>query len=125
VIQNNCKNCFLTEKLPYSQICGTKVGASYKNGVIAQITSRIDDLAEPLASRRERIQTAKTFHQLRRDIQDEILWCDERLPLAQSDDYGNSLHTVQKNVKRNEVSFEAFFLVVITVVKLAVSNLNN
>lgn len=71
---------------------------------IAQITTRIDDLAEPLASRRERIQTAKSFHQLRRNIQDEILWCEERLPLALSVNYGNSLHNVQKIVKRNEVS---------------------
>jgi len=29
---------FLTEKLPYSQIYSTKVGPSYKNGVIAQLT---------------------------------------------------------------------------------------
>jgi len=28
---------FLTEKLPYSQICGTKVGTSLKNGVIAKL----------------------------------------------------------------------------------------
>ena len=28
---------FLAEKLPYSKICGTKVGPSYKNGVIANL----------------------------------------------------------------------------------------
>ena len=45
---------------------------------ITQISDRIEDLAEPLAARRERIQTAKAFHQLRRDLQDEILWCQDR-----------------------------------------------
>ena len=45
---------------------------------IDQISNRIELLAEPLADRRERIQTAKTFHQLRRNLQDEIIWCDER-----------------------------------------------
>ena len=70
---------------------------------IDQISNRIDGLIEPLASRRERIQTAKHFHQLRRDIQDEIMWCEERIPLAESTDYGRGLHNVQKLVKRNEV----------------------
>ncbi|CAG5088442.1 Oidioi.mRNA.OKI2018_I69.PAR.g11841.t3.cds [Oikopleura dioica] len=69
---------------------------------IDQISERINLLAEPLADRRERIQTAKTFHQLRRNLQDEIIWCDERTQVAQSAEFGESLHQVQKIVKRNQ-----------------------
>ena len=35
---------FLTEKLPYSQICGTKLGTCYKNGVYGLIQE--NDLTE-------------------------------------------------------------------------------
>ena len=38
---------------------------------IDQISDRLDNLVEPLADRRERIQTAKEFHQLKRNLQDQ------------------------------------------------------
>lgn len=45
---------------------------------IDQISDRLDNLVEPLADRRERIQTAKEFHQLKRNLQDQggfLNWC--------------------------------------------------
>ena len=69
---------------------------------IERISDRLDNLVEPLADRRNRIQTAKEFHQLKRDLQDQIIWTDERLPRAKSDDLGSSLHQVQKLLKRNQ-----------------------
>jgi spectrin beta len=69
---------------------------------IDQISDRLDNLVEPLADRRERIQTAKEFHQLKRNLQDQVIWADERLPRAQSEDLGQSLHQVQKLLKRNQ-----------------------
>ena len=69
---------------------------------LEKLGERFDDLLEPLADRRNRIQTAKQFHQLKRNLQDQIIWVDERLPRASSSDYGNSLHQVQKLLKRNQ-----------------------
>ena len=69
---------------------------------LEQLDARFDGLIEPLADRRNRIETAKKFHQLKRNLQDRIIWVDERLPRANSEDYGSSLHQVQKLVKRNE-----------------------
>ena len=69
---------------------------------LEKLGERFDDLLEPLADRRSRIQTAKQFHQLKRNLQDQIIWVDERLPRAISSDYGNSLHQVQKLLKRNQ-----------------------
>ena len=69
---------------------------------LTKLGERFDELLEPLADRRNRIQTAKQFHQLKRNLQDQIIWVDERLPRASSSDYGNSLHQVQKMLKRNQ-----------------------
>lgn len=43
--------------------------------------------------------------QFRRDVEDEKLWIAEKMPLATSTDYGNSLFNVHTLKKKNQVYF--------------------
>ncbi|TRY55293.1 hypothetical protein DNTS_013453, partial [Danionella cerebrum] len=60
------------------------------------------NLLTPLAQRRGKLEAAKAVHQFFRDLADEILWVDERLPMAMSEDHGNNLQTVQLLLKKNQ-----------------------
>ncbi|XP_028856449.1 spectrin beta chain, erythrocytic-like [Denticeps clupeoides] len=56
----------------------------------------------PLAQRRGKLEAAKAVHQFYRDLADEILWVEDRLLLAMSQDHGNNLQTVQLLLKKNQ-----------------------
>ncbi|XP_041927418.1 spectrin beta chain, erythrocytic isoform X1 [Alosa sapidissima] len=56
----------------------------------------------PLAQRRGKLEAAKAVHQFYRDAADEILWVEERLPLAMSQEHGNNLQSVQLLMKKNQ-----------------------
>ncbi|XP_037257634.1 spectrin beta chain, erythrocytic [Falco rusticolus] len=60
------------------------------------------NLLEPLERKRKELETAKTMYQLARDLEDETLWVQERLPLARSTEHGTDLPSVQRLAKRNE-----------------------
>uniref|UniRef100_A0A8C1G5F5 Spectrin beta chain n=1 Tax=Cyprinus carpio TaxID=7962 RepID=A0A8C1G5F5_CYPCA len=60
-------------------------------------------LLTPLAERRGKLEAAKAVHQFFRDLADEILWVNERLPMAMSEEHGNNLQTVQLLIKKNQV----------------------
>uniref|UniRef100_A0A4W5Q7J1 Spectrin beta chain n=1 Tax=Hucho hucho TaxID=62062 RepID=A0A4W5Q7J1_9TELE len=59
-------------------------------------------LLNPLAQRRGKLEAAKTVHQFYRDLADEMLWVEERLPRAMSDEHGNNLQAVQMLLKKNQ-----------------------
>ncbi|KAI7804284.1 spectrin beta chain, erythrocytic [Triplophysa rosa] len=59
-------------------------------------------LLTPLAQRRSKLEAAKAVHQFFRDLADETLWVNERLPMAMSEDHGNNLQTVQLLLKKNQ-----------------------
>ncbi|XP_054653191.1 spectrin beta chain, erythrocytic isoform X2 [Dunckerocampus dactyliophorus] len=59
-------------------------------------------LIAPLAQRKGKLEAAKAVHQFYRDLADELLWIEERMPLALSQDHGNELQTVQMLQKRNQ-----------------------
>ncbi|XP_072722021.1 spectrin beta chain, erythrocytic isoform X2 [Ciconia boyciana] len=67
-----------------------------------RIQRRFLDLLEPLERRRKELETAKAMYQLGRDLEDETLWVEERLPLARSTEHGTDLPSVQRLAKRNE-----------------------
>ncbi|KAM6321767.1 spectrin beta chain, erythrocytic [Podargus strigoides] len=67
-----------------------------------RLRRRFLDLLEPLARRRKELEAAKAMYQLRRDLEDETLWVQERLPLARSTEHGTDLPNVQRLAKRNE-----------------------
>ncbi|KAK1882771.1 Spectrin beta chain non-erythrocytic 1 [Dissostichus eleginoides] len=57
---------------------------------------------DPLKLRRQRLLASKEAHQFNRDLEDEILWVKERMPLADSTDHGKDLPTVQLLIKKNQ-----------------------
>uniref|UniRef100_A0AAR2LTX6 Spectrin beta chain n=1 Tax=Pygocentrus nattereri TaxID=42514 RepID=A0AAR2LTX6_PYGNA len=56
----------------------------------------------PLAQRKGKLEAAKAVYQFYRDLADEILWVEERLPMAMSQEHGNNLQTVQLLLKKNQ-----------------------
>ncbi|XP_004698710.1 spectrin beta chain, erythrocytic isoform X1 [Echinops telfairi] len=66
------------------------------------IEKRFLDLLEPLGRRKKQLEASKAKLQISRDLEDETLWVEERLPLAQSADYGINLQTVQLFMKKNQ-----------------------
>ncbi|XP_072302856.1 spectrin beta chain, non-erythrocytic 4 [Eucyclogobius newberryi] len=66
------------------------------------VETRIVRLIEPLKERRRILLASKEMHQVAQDLEDEILWIQERLPLASSKDYGNNLQSVQQLVKKHQ-----------------------
>lgn len=57
----------------------------------------------PLMMRRSNLDKVKRIHQFMRDVEDEKLWIEEMMPRASSQDYGNSLLSVQLLTKKNHV----------------------
>ncbi|NXW25502.1 SPTB1 protein, partial [Circaetus pectoralis] len=67
-----------------------------------RLRRRFLDLLEQLERRRKELETTKAIYQLGRDLEDETLWVQERLPLARSTEHGTDLPSVQRLAKRNE-----------------------
>ncbi|XP_077448718.1 spectrin beta chain, non-erythrocytic 4 [Stigmatopora argus] len=68
----------------------------------AVVETRIVRLIEPLKERRRILLASKEMHQVAQDLEDEMLWIQERLPLATCKEYGNNLQSVQQHVKKNQ-----------------------
>jgi spectrin beta len=58
-------------------------------------------MLEPLMDRRAKLERTKRLHQFLRDVEDEKLWVAEKMPQAQSTQYGNSLLSVQMLQRKN------------------------
>ncbi|KAM8835897.1 spectrin beta chain, non-erythrocytic 4 [Synchiropus picturatus] len=81
-----------------NQMAGEKEGGEQS----AMVETRIVRLIEPLKERRRILLASKEMHQVAQDLEDEIMWIQERLPVASCKDYGNNLQNVQQHVKRNQ-----------------------
>ncbi|XP_061733578.1 spectrin beta chain, non-erythrocytic 4-like isoform X2 [Nerophis ophidion] len=68
----------------------------------AAVEARMVRLIEPLKERRRFLLASKEVHQVGRDLEDEMLWVQERLPLAMSQEHGSSLQSVQQLMKKNQ-----------------------
>ncbi|KAJ7303854.1 hypothetical protein JRQ81_011362, partial [Phrynocephalus forsythii] len=66
------------------------------------VGTRIVRLIEPLKERRRILLASKEVHQVSHDLEDEILWVQERLPLAMAKDLGSNLQAVQQFMKKNQ-----------------------
>ncbi|XP_023611581.1 spectrin beta chain, erythrocytic [Myotis lucifugus] len=73
-----------------------------EGGADMSIEKRFLDLLEPLGKRKKQLESSRAKLQISRDLEDETLWVEERLPLAQSSDYGINLQTVQLFMKKNQ-----------------------
>ncbi|XP_030637999.1 spectrin family protein isoform X2 [Chanos chanos] len=72
------------------------------DGQRQRVTDSFAQLQDPLRQRRQRLLASKEAHQFNRDLEDEILWVKERMPLATSTDHGKDLPSVQLLIKKNQ-----------------------
>uniref|UniRef100_A0A3Q3NDD0 Spectrin beta chain n=1 Tax=Labrus bergylta TaxID=56723 RepID=A0A3Q3NDD0_9LABR len=77
-------------------------GVAEVDGQQRRVTDNFSGLQDPLKLRRQRLLASKEAHQFNRDLEDEILWVRERMPLATSTDHGKDLPTVQLVIKKNQ-----------------------
>ncbi|XP_052270062.1 spectrin beta chain-like isoform X3 [Dreissena polymorpha] len=68
----------------------------------AAVAERFAKIQEPLTKRREQLEKVKFIHQFVRDVEDEKLWIEEKMPQATSENFGNSLLSVQLLEKKNQ-----------------------
>uniref|UniRef100_A0AAY5EV37 Spectrin beta chain n=1 Tax=Electrophorus electricus TaxID=8005 RepID=A0AAY5EV37_ELEEL len=66
------------------------------------VEKKFQELLEPLMKRKNFLMASREIHQFNRDMEDEILWVEERMPIATSTDHGNNLQTVQLLIKKNQ-----------------------
>ncbi|KAH0622861.1 hypothetical protein JD844_025634 [Phrynosoma platyrhinos] len=66
------------------------------------VEKKFAELLEPLNERKSHLLASKEIHQFNRDVEDEILWVGERMPIATSTDHGHNLQTVQLLIKKNQ-----------------------
>ncbi|XP_022245252.1 spectrin beta chain-like isoform X3 [Limulus polyphemus] len=64
------------------------------------VQDRFQRLEAPLQERKSQLLKKKEAYQFRRDVEDEKLWVQEKIPLALSAEYGNSLFSVQMLKKK-------------------------
>uniref|UniRef100_A0A8C1XA39 Spectrin beta chain n=1 Tax=Cyprinus carpio TaxID=7962 RepID=A0A8C1XA39_CYPCA len=74
------------------------------DGQQRRVTDSFSKLQDPLRQRRQCLLASKEAHQFNRDLEDEILWVKERMPLATSTDHGKDLPSVQLLIKKNQVN---------------------
>uniref|UniRef100_A0A4W6CDY1 Spectrin beta chain n=1 Tax=Lates calcarifer TaxID=8187 RepID=A0A4W6CDY1_LATCA len=83
-------------------LCQEDAGLAEVDGQQRRVTDNFSNLQDPLKLRRQRLLASKEAHQFNRDLEDEILWVKERMPLATSTDHGKDLPTVQLLIKKNQ-----------------------
>ncbi|XP_062560998.1 spectrin beta chain, non-erythrocytic 5 isoform X2 [Armigeres subalbatus] len=70
---------------------------------VAMMTiKRYHSLHEPTTIRRDNLEDSLQLHQFLRDAEDELLWLNEKEPLAASKDLGSSLTAVQSLQKKHQ-----------------------
>ncbi|XP_033991859.1 spectrin beta chain, non-erythrocytic 1 isoform X1 [Trematomus bernacchii] len=77
-------------------------GSEEVDGQRISVETKLQAMQAPLQQRRENLMSSREIHQFNRDVEDEILWVEERMPLATSTDHGNNLQTVQLLIKKNQ-----------------------
>ncbi|XP_031340311.1 spectrin beta chain isoform X2 [Photinus pyralis] len=67
-----------------------------------KVENRFQQLKQPLVERQRQLEKKKEAFQFRRDVEDELLWIADKMPLALSTDYGTSLFQVHMLEKKNQ-----------------------
>uniref|UniRef100_A0A673Y9D9 Spectrin beta chain n=1 Tax=Salmo trutta TaxID=8032 RepID=A0A673Y9D9_SALTR len=73
------------------------------DGQRQMVEHKFKELLDPLRKRKNFLVASREIHQFNRDVEDEILWVEERMPIATSTDHGHNLQTVQLLIKKNQV----------------------
>jgi spectrin beta len=67
-----------------------------------QVHDRFQRIKGPLEERQRQLEKKKEAFQFRRDVEDEKLWIDEKMPSVLSEEIGNSLFNVHMLKKNNQ-----------------------
>ena len=67
------------------------------------LIARFENLKEPVALRRQRLEDSLKWHQYNFDADNEQQWIKDHLPAANSTDYGKSLIDAQNLNKKHQV----------------------
>lgn len=67
-----------------------------------RVEERFQKLQAPIIERKQQLIKKKEALQFRRDVEDERMRIKEKLPVAQSEDYGSNLHDVQVLLRKNQ-----------------------
>ena len=76
---------------------------------VLSVMDRYNSLAEPCHIRRDNLEEALHMYQFFRDVEDELSWIQDRKPIAESTDLGNSLTAVQNLMKKHQVGGVPWF----------------
>ncbi|XP_060033349.1 spectrin beta chain, non-erythrocytic 2, partial [Erinaceus europaeus] len=77
-------------------------GAGEVERTFRAVEEKFRALCQPMKARCQRLQASREQHQFHRDVEDEILWVTERLPMASSTEHGKDLPSVQLLLKKNQ-----------------------
>ncbi|XP_061199763.1 spectrin beta chain, non-erythrocytic 5 [Neopsephotus bourkii] len=69
---------------------------------VDQLVQRYKSLHDPLQERRRSLEASRLQYQFFRDVEEELAWVHEKLPMASSKDYGQSLSTVQSLQEKHQ-----------------------
>merc|ERR1719341_1365992 len=69
----------------------------------SNISQRYEALNEPVQIRRENLEDSLLLHQFNREVADETIWLEEKLPLASSSHLGTSLSEVQNLQQKHQM----------------------
>lgn len=67
-----------------------------------EIEERFTQIVQPLEEKKKQLQQQKRMFQFLRDCDDELLWIEEKMRMAQSPDVGNSLVQVNMMQRKND-----------------------
>ncbi|KAJ8276560.1 hypothetical protein COCON_G00083120 [Conger conger] len=77
-------------------------GLAEVDGQQKRVADSFAQLHQPMRQRQQQLLASKEAHQFNRDLEDELLWVKERMPLATSTDHGKDLPSVQLLIKKNQ-----------------------
>ncbi|NXD33924.1 SPTN5 protein, partial [Copsychus sechellarum] len=69
---------------------------------VDELVQRYKRLQDPLQERRGGLEASRLQYQFFRDVDEELAWVREKLPMASSKDYGKSLVTVQSLQEKHQ-----------------------
>lgn len=69
---------------------------------VDQLVQRYKSLRDPLQERRGSLEASRLQYEFFRDVDEELAWVHEKLPMASSRDYGQSLATVQSLQEKHQ-----------------------
>ncbi|KAI1237885.1 hypothetical protein IHE44_0013976 [Lamprotornis superbus] len=69
---------------------------------VDELVQRYKRLHDPLQERRGSLEASRLQYQFFRDVDEELAWVREKLPMASSKDYGKSLVTVQSLQEKHQ-----------------------